>query len=335
MAEKSHPKRPDAEVSSTTWYSQEALKLENASVQVVVVPEMGAKIVSLFDKRNQVEWLADPGERPFEPVPYGAVFTDQDMSGWDEMFPTIIPCQYPDPNSDQKIQLPDHGEVWAIPWRREQTDKPVLSFIVEGRALSYELSRQIEFVAESDLRFTYRVTNQSDAPISALWAAHPQFLAGSHAKVILPPEISQVCNVLTEDFGWGQVEKLVDWPEATGADGETIRLDAVGTPELNQARKFYVPPEAKASWITVLREPSQDWISLSWDAHEIPYLGLWIDEGFINAKSVIAPEPSTGYYDSLALAVEKGRQMVIGPGESVNWSLLVRFGDRQTPYSGV
>lgn len=332
MAEKKKNVPSEVKASRMTWHGQDAWKLENASLQVVVVPEMGAKIVSLLDKRNQVEWLVGPGERPFEPAPYGAVFTDQDMSGWDEMFPTINACPYPDSDSDETILLPDHGEVWAIPWQRSVTDKPALSFVVEGRALTYELSRQIEFESESMLRFTYRVTNRSDAPISALWAAHPQFTTGSNARIILPPDISKVYNVMPEEFGWGPPETLVEWPEAIRDDGKTIQLDEVGPLERNQAKKFYVPPNTQAFWVTVLREPSEDWISLSWDPDEIPYLGIWIDEGYIGDHSVIAPEPATGFYDSLTLAVEKGRHMVIEPGKCVSWSLLVRFGDRQTAF---
>lgn len=332
MAEESQSQISFVEISEVTWHGQMALKLENATLEVVVVPEMGAKIVSLFDKRNQVEWLAGPGERPFEPASYGAVFTDQDMSGWDEMFPTINACTVFDPISGQEILLPDHGEVWAIPWHRQQADKPTLSFSVEGRALPYTLSRKIEIYSETILKFSYRATNHSDASISTLWAAHPQFLSGSKAKVILPSEISQVCNVLPVEFGWGKLEELVPWPGTTPADGNHVRLDSVGGPELKQARKFYVPPEKKAAWITIIREPSQDWISLSWNPSEILYLGLWIDEGYISADSVIAPEPATGFYDSLNLAIDKGRQMIIEPGKTVAWSLLVHLGDHQTPF---
>jgi hypothetical protein len=57
-----------------------------------------------------------------------------------------------------------------------------------------------------------------------------------------------------------------------------------------------------------------------------------MDEGYISQESVIAPEPTTGYYDSLSLAVEKGRHMVIEPGKSISWSLMVRFGDYQTAF---
>lgn len=332
MAEKKQQVPSEVEASRTSWHGQDAWKLENAALQVVVVPEMGAKIVSLLDKRNQVEWLVGPGKRPFEPAPYGAVFTDQDMSGWDEMFPTINACSYPDPGSERVIQLPDHGEVWALPWQRIVTGNPTLSFSVEGRALPYELSREIAFEAEAMLRFTYQVTNRSDAPISALWAAHPQFTTGSNARIILPPDISKLLNVMPEEFGWGPPETLVEWHEAARDDGTIFQLDEVGPPERNQAKKFYVPPHTRAFWVTVLREPSEDWISLSWDPDEIPYLGIWIDEGYISDESVIAPEPATGFYDTLTLAVENGCHMVIEPGKSISWSLLVRFGDRQTAF---
>ena len=36
-------------VSNTSWYGFPALALESAQVRVVIVPDLGAKIVSLFD----------------------------------------------------------------------------------------------------------------------------------------------------------------------------------------------------------------------------------------------------------------------------------------------
>ncbi len=332
MPEENKTKLSSVEVTQTTWHGQPALKLENGTIQVVVVPEMGAKITSLLDKRNQVEWLIGPGDRPFKPVPYGAVFTDQDMSGWDEMFPTINACQYPGPSSGQSIALPDHGEVWALPWQRVSSGQAALDFQVSGRALAYTFSRKIEFAEESVLRFSYQAVNRSDKPLHALWAAHPQFLSGSNARVILPPHIAKVCNVLPESFGWAREEAWMDWPKAARLDGTEVRLDEVGPPTLNQARKVYIPPEERASWVSIVRQPAQNWLSLSWDVSEVPYLGLWVDEGFISPDSVIAPEPATGFYDSLALAAEKDRQMVLQPGKSLSWSLLVRFGDHKTAF---
>ena len=85
----------NANVSQTTWHGLPAWTLENDFLRTVIVPEPGAKLVSLVDKRSQREWLVGPGNRPLKKIPDGAAFVDQDMSGWDEMFPTIVACAYP------------------------------------------------------------------------------------------------------------------------------------------------------------------------------------------------------------------------------------------------
>ena len=101
-------------IYQTEWRGFNAFALESASLRTVVVPELGAKLVSLLDKRNQLEWLAGPGDRPVKRVLYGAPFTEQDLSGWDEMFPTIVACAYPGPGERNGAPLPDHGEVCCL-----------------------------------------------------------------------------------------------------------------------------------------------------------------------------------------------------------------------------
>ncbi|MEP0761720.1 MAG: DUF5107 domain-containing protein, partial [Chloroflexota bacterium] len=79
----------DITLSPSEWRGQPAWTLESARLRVVTTPGVGAKIVSIYDKAAGHEWLVAPADRPFGPLAYGAVFTEQDMSGWDEMFPTI------------------------------------------------------------------------------------------------------------------------------------------------------------------------------------------------------------------------------------------------------
>ena len=61
-----------------------------------------------------------PG-RLVRPAAYGATFVEQDMAGWDEMFPTILACAYPGPGPHHGAALPDHGEAWSLPWEVTQT----------------------------------------------------------------------------------------------------------------------------------------------------------------------------------------------------------------------
>ena len=86
--------------------------LNNNEIELAVVPELGAKIISLKNLRTGREWLWHPSEGL-------KLFTNQvrdDFSisplvGIDECFPTIEPCSW------QGRELPDHGEIWSVPWQ--------------------------------------------------------------------------------------------------------------------------------------------------------------------------------------------------------------------------
>jgi galactose mutarotase-like enzyme len=319
-------------VSQTRWRGVAAYALENAILRTVVVPEMGAKIVSLLDKRNNVEWLVGAGSRPFQPVAYGSSFEHQDMSGWDEMFPTISACTYPGPGALTGTLLPDHGEVWALPWQVKTAGAGTLELEVAGRCLPYRLTRRLAYQAPSMLRFDYHLVNLGMHPMPYIWAAHPQFAVGLDAEVTLPPHVAQVCNVLPASWGWGDPETLYDWPEVTSAGGLAVRLDKIGPPALQRARKYYLLPEQRAGWAMLVRKSSGAWLRMDWDPTLVPYFGLWVDEGALNPESVAAPEPATGFYDSLALAWERQQVALLAAGAEAQWTVTVRFGTSEEPY---
>src|SRR5262249_31113709 len=150
-----------------------ARALENDVLHVVVLPELGAKLASLLDKRTNHEWLLSLGARPVKPVAYGATFTRQDMSGWDEMFPTIDACPYPAPGPYQGQPLPDHGEVWSLPWHGD-TASDRLSLSVQGKVIPYTLSRTMT-LAENQVILSYSLSNPTADELIWLWATHPQF----------------------------------------------------------------------------------------------------------------------------------------------------------------
>ena len=80
-------------------------------MELEVVPELGAKIISLKDLRSGREWLWHPphGRKLFRNRP-GDDFFRSPLVGIDECFPTIAPCVWEGRN------LPDHGELWSLPW---------------------------------------------------------------------------------------------------------------------------------------------------------------------------------------------------------------------------
>ena len=316
----------NAAINQTVWHGLSAWSLDTEILRTVIVPELGAKLVSLFDKRSQREWLIGPGDRPFRVVPYGATFVDQDMSGWDEMFPTILACNYPGLGDRHGEFLPDHGEVWVLPWSLDDANVGQVTLSVAGQALPYRLTRTATYSAADTLQLHYRLVNLGPEVMPYLWAAHPQFDCGAEAEMVVPSHISTVCNAIGEAWGWGVPETRFDWPLATAPGGTEVRIDRIGPPSLKGARKFFVPPELRVSWAALICHPSNDWLRLEWDAQRVPYLGLWADEGVFNPDSVAALEPMTGYYDSLITAWDKQLVSMIKPGDTHTWTLSVRSG---------
>lgn len=330
----------DVSLRQASWHGIDGWLLESEAAATFVVPWLGAKLLSLLDKRSGVEWLAGSGSRPVRPVAYGAGFTEQDMSGWDEMFPTISACPYPGPGDQHGAPLPDHGEVWSLPWTVESTQAGRLRLSVQGRALPYRLTRTAYYAAPDCLALQYDLVNLGRDPLPYIWAAHPQFDCGEHAQIVLPPQIKRVCNVLPEAWGWGAPETGYAWPQAPAVNGQVAELDRVGPPALRRARKFYVLPGERAGSIALVRRPGGEglrpdgvWLRMAWDTAGIPYLGLWVDEGALHHQSVAAPEPATGFYDNLDLAWQNQQVMVLEPGAGTSWTLTVQLGAGRLPPS--
>ncbi len=305
----------------TSWHGLDAWALESEVLRVVVVPELGAKIVSLFDKRAGHEWLVGPMRSP-KNVPYAASFTDQDMSGWDEMFPTIDACEYPASGPYYGRPLPDHGEVWSLPWQMGNSEPGTILLTVEGRAIPYRLQRKISFTKPATVQLAYELENNGSERLNFLWAAHPQFVAGAHTAVVLPDSIDEVVNVLPSDT-WGAEGQRFTWPRAISADGKTWQLDRIRSATHKDCRKFYLPPENPVAWAALVDHRRGCSLRVEWSSKELPYLGIWVDEGKYNSLPAVALEPSNGYYDSLARAYKNQRAAICYPGSKQNWTLSI------------
>jgi hypothetical protein len=253
-------------------------------------PARGAKIVSLEDSTGY-EWLAPPPP----PAEYsGKSFVESEMCGWDECAPTIVACQL-----DDGSVLPDHGDLWDIAW---QVDGDQLTGL--GHSLGYTMSRSIR-PTDGGLRLDYTVTaGARTTPF--LWAAHPQFLAPEGSSIELGA--TRVVDVLIDEHRELELDP---------------GLSSIDTVEPGGCRKLYVAPSQQVS-SAALRVPGHGRLELSWNTDVAAYLGLWFDNGRYSREPVIAIEPSTGYFDSLATAIHSGRALSLQPRATVSWFVEVR-----------
>jgi hypothetical protein len=298
------------------WHDLVAYQVETRALRMVVVPQLGGRVVSLFDRARKWEWLAQPRQAPAGEVPYAASYADYGLFGWDEMFPTIDVCTLPEASGFGGVTLPDHGEVWALPWRVEQADEQALTLSVLGRALPYTLTRQI--AADGDgLVLRYLARNLSDRPLPYLWTAHPSLAVPAGTQLRVDRAIDQVVLVAAAP-NTGLTPGLASYPQAGGLTLDTIRPLAAAS-----FRKWYLRPDARIFACQVVTPEGGPRLGFTW-ADTLPHFGVWMDEGVVYPVApIMTPEPASGFYDSLSHCLATGHVRWLSAHGSAEWWMRV------------
>lgn len=292
--------------------------LENDWLQVTVLPELGAKIASIRYKPQQFEVLFQPADGCFRKAFYGAAFAAFDTAGADEMYPTIDACSYPYASYGQRY-LPDHGELWSIPWQVWAQDDCLVSE-VQGIALPYRLQRRLQLRAAT-LELSYRLENLGTAPLYGLWAFHGLAACDAQTEIRLPG-VSKVMNVHSSSL-LGAIGQTHSFPVTQDGQGAAIRLDRIAPATAKKTEKWYVAePLAKGEAMLTLNQ-NRLLYRLEFPAATVPYLGVWINEGGFKGEYNCALEPATGFYDSLEIANARQGLEPLPAGGQQEWTLTL------------
>jgi len=244
----------------------------------------GGRIVSLASGGR--EWLS-----PSFPLPPGEQrsFVHAGTGGWDDAIPTVEACSLGDGSA-----LGDHGEVWDREWRIVSSSPRHLSTSIELRSLPLRFERLIT-ATTTGLRLDWRVTTTSPSPVSFLWSAHPLFAAEPDSRIVVEHP-----GVVVEEYPErGRVATI---------PGSIADLPAGG------ALKLFASGVSRASVV----HADSSVLTLTWDAAELPFVGLYLDRGEFTTRPVLAIEPTMAATDSAARATTL---WTVSAGEEKIWHL--------------
>lgn len=315
--------------------SWQAVTLANDAMRVVVVPELGGKIVSLVSRHSGREWLWRNPHLPHrippsEPVDFGPF----DTGGWDEIFPTITPCQVPNSGWGDRT-LTDHGDLWCRPWQTVSArlipgEAASLTLAVDDLALPFRFERTLTMRAgRSPLTVDYEVVSRSNISLPYLWAAHP-LLAIEPGDSIRLPAGTRI--TLIGCFGVECAAGTVSsWPTIRLASGEMLDLSRVPESTRGFAVKLFAHKVSLGS-VGVVERSQAEFIRLSFDPIELPHVGLWLNYGgwsgagtepYFNAGI----EPTTSPHDDLNVIVAQETAMHLPASQRRRWQLTVKVGE--------
>ncbi|MEO1225617.1 MAG: hypothetical protein AAFX92_15465 [Pseudomonadota bacterium] len=287
----------------------DVVHIENEIVRVAVVPDYGAKVVELTDKRSGRNWLV--AGTPTEAAGDDAVFGGPQAYGWDECFPTVAPCS----GAGWSPATRDHGALWGRSWRHDaEGDAVIATFDHDDFVFSRRLT-----LDEDRVRAAYTLGNSSDRDLTYLWSAHP-LLALHPGESIALPGVDRASATYVKACGKVAALSETDWPVAS-ISGQSIDLSRVHTMESGFAAKLYCDA-VLPSEVTV--EGADGRLVLTWQRDAIGALGIWLDYGgWPDERPVhqVAFEPTTAPADDLLSAQTLGRHAVLSPGERHAWWL--------------
>ena len=306
----------------TRLSSLDAFALENGSLTLTVVPELGGKLVSLIRNESAHEYLLQPVDldQAYRPRVFGDKFEDYGPCGFDDCLPTVAACSYPEaPFAASK--LPDHGDVWCLPSGIEAVREKV-RLTTSLRRLPLRFTKEIHLRGNT-IRLDYEVTNLSRSTVKFLWSAHPLLTVEPAAEIILPPEVKEVEVEWSRDERLGKAGDRCNWPSATDSSGRMVELNRVGPPSSGTADKLFAGPLSDGSCGMFLPSKNES-IVFRFDPRTVPYLGLWICQGGwpenrADTQLTVALEPCNGRPDSLAKAVKRNECVTLGKGDTARW----------------
>ena len=268
--------------------------LRSETLEVAVVPELGAKIISLKNLRTQREWLWHPKEK-LELFKNSAQdeFCSSPLVGIDECLPTIMPCSW------RGRQLPDHGEVWHAPWTvdAQAWQQGMLRTNIKLERSPFIFERVLQLQG-GRLQFRYKLSNLEAMNESFIWAIHPLLRLVDGDEVELPKSTRTLLN------------------------GESW-VDAVTTamPEGKCCKTFASP--VREGWAAIKNNTNGDRLQFNWNPSENDTLGVWLTRGGWHGHHHFAMEPSNANHDSLAVAAGVQRCGEIAGGCSATWEISI------------
>ena len=271
--------------------------LSTEDVELAVVPELGAKIISLIDLRTGREWMWHPpgGLKLFRNLP-GDAFSQSPLAGADECLPTIAPCSW------QGHELPDHGEVWNVPWTvdPEALENGILKTSVRLEISPFSFERAIE-LRGNEIQINYQLNNYGEVERQFLWAIHPLLRLQAGDQLELPATTRAILNGAT-------------WVDAV----------ASAIPEKTSAKVFARPV---SEGLAAISNPATgERLEFEWSPAENDTLGLWLTRGGWHGHHHFAIEPTNADHDALALAAEQGHCGTVPAGDFTTWQICLRLG---------
>ncbi|HEY4544538.1 MAG TPA: hypothetical protein VIG40_07825 [Tissierellaceae bacterium] len=267
------------EIRESSYKGLESIEIETDKLLYRFIPKLGLKLASIYIKEKEKEILYQSHD-DFKLPKYKDKYLDYDISGIDDIIPTLEPCKYPN-GKYEGLNLPDRGDVWNREVETKITNNSIKSEILL-KSLPLKFEKEISLKDDLTLNMKYKVTNLSDYDSYYLWTLQNYLYFSENAEFIFDKADFIAVNVLTnEDLTRYNLKNLNEYRD-------------------DRNYKYFFWGKRKNGIVGINYKDEQIVYKLEYDVDKIPYLGI-----FINRKNnKISIEPTNSFFDSIEVAYD-------------------------------
>ena len=315
-------------IYDSNYKDQKAITLESSLIKAKFLPQIGSKMSSFIYKPLDLELLIHRDSKKYRVEAYDGNYLKGECSGFDEMFPSILGCCYESYPWKAAI-IPDHGEVWALPWDFSIKDNKLV-MQVHGVRFPYMLKKTISFTKDNILKIEYELTNPTSFIFNFLWAAHTMFILEEGAEIILPKGIDKIVSTMSYSGRLGSYGDEFSWPTFRTKEAKEEILNIMRPKSVKDSAKYYIKGKVPQGWCAIKYPNSNIILALSFPEDTVPYLGILPNEGGWDNLYNIFIEPCTSSFDRLDVAKLRGQCSSIPAKTSIDWYLNLTVHDMKS-----
>lgn len=310
-----------------------AVVLENEKLEVTVLPDKGADIISLTYKPKDIDFMwrspygLDDNEKPYRG---DRNFLEMYEGGWQEILPTGSGG-----GVYKNARFMFHGETPYLPWTWEIIeDTPAcvaVRFSVTCKKMPIRAERIMRLRShQSELEIEETVENLSPEGFHFMWGHHPAIGApflSEHCTLQLPTEHGVLIERIWKDDSVQNGE--IHWPYLpNGIDLSRIR------PEGDESKFMIMMDQLSRGSYQIVNSQLKLGVEMNWDLSVMPYLWLWMnfngEAGYPWYKRayLMAVEPWTSIIydgtDGLNEAIANGSAVYLSPGDTKDFCMKFR-----------
>ncbi|HWK56950.1 MAG TPA: hypothetical protein VNQ80_06425 [Parapedobacter sp.] len=291
-------------------YGLEIICIENDHLRVDVIPALGGKISSVFNKAYHKEFLwynAALGLRENHP---GDDYDSNFWGGIDELLPNDLPEEI------DGTAYPDHGELWTTRLAYEVVENAVSVYgLLPLSGLQYRKTVSLE-AGSPEIKLAYRLVNQSGERRKFLWKLHAALRIARGDRLATPARQAKVVNAAASRFG---DPGTFSWPAITGIDASVV-------PEKNGTMDFFYLYDAPEGEMALLTDEGNCRFAYRYDQQVFPYQWYFASYGQFRDHYTAILEPASAMPVRVNEAADLGQCSVLEPGGAIDTVVTIYAG---------